>query len=47
EQHAWDDDEEETNADEEAAWAAWMDQGSQLVERLQSELGDDYYVSWN
>jgi hypothetical protein len=45
--HAWDDEDEETNADEEAAWAAWMDQGSQLVERLQSELGDDYYVSWN
>jgi hypothetical protein len=47
EQHARDDDDEETNADEEAAWDQWIHQGSQLVERLQSELGDDYHVSWN
>jgi len=46
EQHAWDDD-DETNADEGAEWDQWMDEGSRLVERLQSELGEDYHVSWN
>ena len=46
EQHAWDDD-ERTAATDEPEWARWRRQGIQLVERLQAELGDDYYVTWN
>jgi hypothetical protein len=46
EQHARDDD-EGTDASEEPEWAQWSRQGIQLVERLQAELGDEYYVTWN
>jgi hypothetical protein len=49
EQHSWDDDEQDDDdeaAPEDPAWASWRQQGSRLVERLQAELGDDYYVTW-
>jgi hypothetical protein len=46
EQHTWDG-EEVAGAGEEAEWAQWSRQGTQLVKRLQSELGEDYHVTWN
>ena len=47
EQHTWDGDEVATDATDEAQWAEWSRQGFRLVERLQSELGEDYHVTWN
>jgi hypothetical protein len=47
EQHTWDGDEVVTDASEDAEWAEWNRQGYRLVERLQSELGEDYHVTWN
>ena len=46
EQHAWDDG-ERTAATAEPEWALWRRQGIQLVQRLQAELGEDYFVTWN
>jgi hypothetical protein len=46
EQHAWDDD-AGTAATVQPEWAQWRRQGIQLVQRLQAELGEDYFVTWN
>jgi hypothetical protein len=47
ERHAWDDDELDDDDDgpDDPECATWLQQGSRLVERLQAELGNDYYVT--
>ena len=44
--HTWNG-EEVTGVGDEAEWTEWSRQGTRLVERLQSELGEDYHVTWN
>ena len=41
------DGDEVPGAGDEAEWADWGRQGTLLVERLQAELGEDFYVTWS